>query len=208
MESWARKIARPADCRSPCPQAPSQTTDPRTELGRSAGRSAGARRGDSGAANRCGKMHGLRKMKKKFRIDHVEILNAEQASCLRRLARAERKKEKERLLASTFQDVPDALNANLSAAKMLDSIPHEEQVSPLLPTATTANRHEEGMALLELAYLEGKPVLVHFAGYGISKAFESDLRQMAKQRGWKLRLHRLVGNDAIVELCQSPTRSE
>ncbi len=134
----------------------------------------------------------------------VEILSEKALDDLRRLARRNKKKERE---WAAKLGPHCLLEADLSSWKMTVLQREDEKEQSALRGLPSIPCHfyedPEGVKLLFLASNAGEPVLANFSS-APSKNFEMRLRQSAKVRGLLLRFYRLTSNHVAVQLSRRP----
>lgn len=139
-----------------------------------------------------------------MKVLSAEVLTEEQATNLRRLARHERRAEKERYLSMTGHHVLALLQADLSEFRLAirrDDAPEESAALPWVASDEVGEYEKrEEIALLFLAQENtAKPVLVRFVSTP-GKSFEDRLRHSARIRNLRLRFFRVTDEWVVLEV--------
>jgi hypothetical protein len=143
----------------------------------------------------------------------VELITKETLADLQRHTRRYRKERNERMLNTTFRDVMNMLDADISSFQACPTTsvgPHQLEpegvIVPELPSGEVVGAYEDEdqVRLLLFARDVGTPLLVRSCSKP-SKRGEETFRQSAKIRGCRLHYYRLIGYVAIeVEPRQRP----
>jgi hypothetical protein len=145
----------------------------------------------------------------------VESITKESLADLRRQTRLYRKERSQRMLNTTFRDVMNMLDADISSFRArVPQIVARHRLEPEgvrvpeLPSGEVVGPYEDEnqVRLLLFARDVGTPLLVRSCSKP-SKRGEETFRQSAKIRGCRLHYYRLIGYVAI-EVDRKPTPSE
>ena len=148
-----------------------------------------------------------------MKVASVEVLDEGAAASLCRLARKERREERDRISRMNMYDVMNLFSAGLSAFREHVASPQYCSVeeSPLPPVANDQvgkNEEPDAIALLEFARASAfMPVLVQFS-WRPSKASVSRFRRAAKVRNCTLYFSYLIENYALIKVRPEETPGE